>query len=408
MKKGKEEGSESRKEIRSILTELCNKQGWSIPDAYRESPPANDFDAFGQYDFDLAEFPLFRLDKHGQVSSREPLVYTDTIKGKDGQPVTRTWKTFPGPYGFGGATTQVLLFDLLQLYIEQGARGSQIQFGTLRSLFQRHTDRHPSKKDYQRMERDMDILRGYDFHCENAFWDRRRQAYVNMKWGLFGAVFYFKPSPDDTEQELPFGFIEASQMLQHIAKTRGFFSLGFKRPLFYQLKPLEQRLAIYLAKKFVSQKLHQRYVDDLAKALPVEAANESNAKKSLTRAARGLLIAEIPFLKAFRFEKGSDGRSLIVFERGQAPKQDTATFRQAAQELSPELGELVERIVEAVGTGNDRYWWTQCVKRLGRGAVDRALGHLKETQRTQTIRSRGAFLTSYFQKIAREYGVSLH
>jgi hypothetical protein len=85
--------------------------------------------------------------------------------------------------------------------------------------------------------------------------------------------------------------------------------------VFYQLKPLEQRLAIYLAKKFVSQKLHQRFVEDLAKALPVEAANESNAKKSLTRAARGLLQARIPFLKAFRFEKGMDGRSLIVFER---------------------------------------------------------------------------------------------
>jgi hypothetical protein len=302
----------------------------------------------------------------------------------------------------------VLLFDLFQLYIEQGARGSQIQFGTLRSLFQRHTKRHPSKKDYLRMERDMDILRGYDFHCQNAFWDRKRQAYVSMKWRLFGAVFYFKSSPDDIEQELPFGFIEASPMLQHIAKTRGFFSLGFKRPLFYQLKPLEQRLAIYLAKKFVSQKLHQRFVEDLAKALPVEAANESNAKKSLTRAARGLLQAGIPFLKAFRFDKATDGRALIAFERDQIPKQDTATYRQAASELSPELGELVQRIIEAVGTSNDRAWWTQCAKRLGRGAVDRALGHLKEAQQTQTIRSRGAFLTSFFQKIAREYGVSLN
>jgi hypothetical protein len=76
--------------------------------------------------------------------------------------------------------------------------------------------------------------------------------------------------------------------------------------------------------------------------------------------------------------------------------------------LSPELGELVERIIEAVGTSNDRVWWTQCAKRLGRGAVDRALGHLKEAQQTQTIRSRGAFLTSFFQKIAGEYGVSLN
>ena len=44
---------------------------------------------------------------------------------------------------------------------------------------------------------------------------------------------------DETDEELPFGFIEASPMLQQVAKTRGFFSLGFSRQLFYNLKPLE-------------------------------------------------------------------------------------------------------------------------------------------------------------------------
>ena len=115
----------------------------------------------------------------------------------------------------------------------------------------------------------MDVLRGYDFHCKNAFWDGTRKAYVDMNWRLFGAVFYFRPSPDDAEQELPLGFIEVSPVLQQVAKTRGFFSLGFGRQLFYHLKPLEQRLAVYLAKKFVSQKLHRRFVDDLAHSLPV-------------------------------------------------------------------------------------------------------------------------------------------
>ncbi|MFO0937498.1 MAG: hypothetical protein U0798_13390 [Gemmataceae bacterium] len=356
----------------------------------------------------MAEFPLFRLDRHSEVESRKPLIYTDTIKGQNGKPVTRTWKTYPGPAGFGGSTTQVLLFDLLQLYVEQGARGSQIQFGTLRSLFQRHSDRNPSRKDYERLNRDMDILRGYDFHCENAFWDRKRQAYVNMKWRLFGAVFYFKPSPDDTDQELPFGFIEASPMLQQVARTRGFFSLGFSRQCFYALKPLEQRLAIYLAKKFVSQKLHRRFVEDLALALPLETANESNTKKVLARATRGLLDSKIPFLRDFHFEKSVNGKSLIVFERMQIPKQDRSVYRNAAESISPEVFEQVERIIDAIGSNDDRVWWTRCVKQLGRGAVDRALGLLKESRQTQDIRNPGGLLTRLFQKIAQEYGVSLH
>ena len=228
-----------------------------------------------------------------------------------------------------------------------------------------------------------------------------------MKWRLFGAVFYFKPTADDTGEELPFGFIEASPMLQQVAKTRGFFSLGFSRQLFYNLKPLEQRLAIYLAKKFVSQKLHRRFVQDLAKALPIETANESNARKVLARAAKGLLDAKIPSLAAYRFEKSVTGKWLIVFERKHAPKQNDATYRQAAEELTPGLFG-VERIVEELGSDDDRAWWTQCAKRLGNGAVDRALGLLKEAKQTQTIRNPGGLLTRLFQKIADEYGVALN
>ena len=47
----------------------------------------------------------------------------------------------------------------------------------------------------------------------------------------------------------------------------------------------------------------------------------------------------------------------------------------AAEDLTPPL---VDRISDAVGRNDDRLWRTQCVKRLKPGAVDRALGQLKE------------------------------
>ena len=121
-------------------------------DPLPERPPG---DTSGRYDFDLAEFPLFRFYRT-PAKNRDPLAYTDTITGHDGKPVAREWKAYPGPFGFGGASTQTLLYDLLQLYVEQGARGSQIQFGTLRSLFLRRGERNPSKRDYDRMRRDLD------------------------------------------------------------------------------------------------------------------------------------------------------------------------------------------------------------------------------------------------------------
>ena len=366
-------------------------------------------DGDGRYDFDLAEFPLFSLYKNRRASrGREPLAYTDTIRGRDGEPIERTWKAYPGPFGFGGATTQVLLYDLLQMYCEQGASGTQIEFGTVRSLLTRRGERNPSKNDYERVRRDIDILRGYDFHATNAFYHRERKAYVDMKWRLFGSVFYFKPSPDDADHELPFGFIEVSPILQQIAKSRGFFSIGFKNELFYALKPMEQRLAVYLAKKFVSQKLHRRFVTDLVRALPIETATELDARKTIKRTANGLLEAKIPILAGFRFEKSVKGEWLVVFERQQTPKQDANTYQHAARELAPGLRSQIERIVEAVGGSEDHAWWTQCAKRLGSGAVDRGLGLLKEARQMQEIRNPGGMLTWLFQKIAREQGVSLN
>lgn len=135
-------------------------------------------DDSGRYDFDLAEFPLFCYRKHRPVALHAPLTYADTIVGKDGEEVRREWECFPGAFGFGGATTQQVLYELIQLYIEQGCRGAQIQFGTPRALLLRiwPESRNPSMKDYVRLRRDIDILRGYDFHCRNAFWDRKRQA----------------------------------------------------------------------------------------------------------------------------------------------------------------------------------------------------------------------------------------
>jgi hypothetical protein len=230
-----------------------------------------------------------------------------------------------------------------------------------------------------------------------------------MSWRLFGSVFYFKPAPDDLDQELPFGFIEVSPVLQQIAKSRGFFSLGFESKLFYRLKPMEQRLAVYLAKMFVSQKLHRRFVSDLVRALPIDTATECDARKVLKKAANGLLAAGVPILGAFRFEKSTTGKWLAVFERKKIPKQDRSSkYRHATFDLAPVLLGQVDRIVEAVGGDDDRTWWTHCVRRLGAGAVDRGLGLLKEARQTQTIRNPGGLLTRLFQRIAEENGVALN
>lgn len=360
-----------------------------------------------RYDFDLAEFPLFRFHtRASKSSSREPLVYVDTITGRDGQSVRREWRAYPGPFGFGGPSTQRLLFELLQIYAEHGRRGEVIRFGSLRSLLMRSGSRNPSSRDYARARRDIDILRGYDFQCRNAFWEREKRCYVDMHWRLFGAVYYLKYDVDGNDSS---AFIEVSPVLQQIAQTRGFFPLGFDRALYHRLRPLEQRLAVYLAKKFVSQAVHRRFVDDLARALPIEAARPRDVRAILKEVGEGLLEKGLPLLRAVRMDRSRRGRWIAVYERNDLAK---ARLRRAqvppsAETTSARLEDQVERIIEATESPRDRRWWINCVSRLGPAVVDRALGQLREACGTGRVRNPAALLTKIFKDLAEEAGIEL-
>ena len=80
----------------------------------------------------------------------------------------------------------------------------------------------------------------------------------------------------------------------------------------------------------------------------------------------------------------------------------------AAEDLSPAVVALVDRISDAVGSNDDRPWRTQCVKRLGSGAVERALGQLKEARQLSSDRNPVGLLTKIFKGIAYEAGIALH
>lgn len=375
------------------------------PEVGAEAPAVRRWDGPACYDFDLAEFPLFSFGKRPPRDPHAPLTYADAIRGKDGRPVTRTWTAYPGRLGVGGATAHALLFDLLQLYAEQGGRGSRIHFGTLRSLFLRRGERNPSKKDYDRMRRDFALLRGYDFSCRNAYWDPARRAYADMDWRLFGAVYYFRAGPADADEQ-PHGFIELSPTFRAALRGRGLFRLGFDADVFHRLPPLAGRLAVYLAKVFTYQTVHRRRVADLARALPTEAASPADARKVLARAARRLAESGAGLLAGFGCEQGVGGDWWAVFRRGDAKPRIPQRRGENRDQLPGPLAAQVERIVAAVG-GDDRAWWTQCVRRLGAGPIDRALGQFRETCRAGRVRNPGGLLTKILKDIAAEAGVLL-
>jgi hypothetical protein len=400
------------KEVRNILESVgLLSDALSEKGKTKALQPINENLPPGRYDFDLAEFPIFRLYKKNLsvYDPKHPLVYTDTIRGKSGEIVKRSWEVYPSAFGFGGPTTMVTFYDLLQLYSEQGCEGSKIQFGTLRSLFLRRGNRNPSAKDYKRMMRDIDILRGIDIHAENAFWDKKKQAYVSKRWRLFNEVYYFKEKADSYQEEMPFGFIEASTTLQEIARSRGFFTIGFQSELFHQLKPLEQRLAVYLAKMFKSQKMHIRFVDMLAKALPIEAARPDNVRRLLGNAAQGLVDKRVPILASYSIERsGREGEWVAIFHRKETPKDFPLPKNTEWKPATAEEDKLIRMLIETSGQPEDWRWWTMCAKKLGRDGVLRAIGQFEEKRRLVDLeKPPGALLSAIIKYIARQMGVAI-
>jgi len=210
------------------------------------------------------------------------------------------------------------------------------------------------------------------------------------------------------QEELPFGAVGVSPVLRTIARNRGLFCIGFDSGLFRSLKPLEQRLAVYLAKMFISQTTHKRYVDELAAALPIHVSHARNVRAVLKRAAEGLIAAGVPIPKKFAFETAQDGRLLIVFHRAKRPKQDYTAATHPAVAPAPAVLQLVDDIVSFTGSHQSRPWFSHCGNTLGPESARFYFAQLKEACSGQRVENRGALMTKIFEDGAGRAKKPLH
>ena len=386
-----------------------NKNGPTIPASH------------AYYDHSLAEFPAFRFGTRRRKGHDQLIHFTDTITAPNSPShrLTRKWTVYPSAkWGYGGGTTQALLFELHQIWKTQGFRGTRIYFGTLRHLYQcQHPGKNPSLLDYTRLRRDLDILCGYEFNCVNAFWDPVSRTYGDMHaWHLFTGWYEATPTQaNEPQQQLPFSFVELSETFAKIAQERGFFVTGFNSEFFYRLRPIEQRLALYLSKMFVSQELHRRYEAELYHALPIEAARLSKRRQTLYEAAQGLIDKGHPNLAAFSFEKAARREGFVaMFHRRQKVQQDQPLRGFALNQLSETARALVQDIVEQTGDPGSIPMWVRAVRGLGDQAVRFALADLRSEQlqraasrETEPIKNPGAWLTTKFMAMAEERGIRI-
>ena len=366
------------------------------------------------YEFTLAEFPISLLSKKPPENLTK-LEYRDVIEGRDGMPVERIWKAFPSAaHGFGGPTTISTLFELFQIWKEDGFQERNIKFGSIYNLVQRKFLKGPNKQIYAMIIRDLEALAHMTFDSVNSFWDNEKKAYVDIKgFKLFDYLALYKDRPDG-DPVLPFSYIRTSEILWDSANKQSFFPVGIDRKLFHSFKPMEQRLALYLEKVFRSQEVHRRKVKALAEQLPIQSKAYKHTKLTLKRTCEGLLEKGYDRLERFEFEKPARGKGEnIAFHRSKKPKpEEDRPFPKLPKhpDLMAEAEYYADEILEVCKDPHSKPYYTILAAHVlqeykSADLIFRSLGETKEIMREGNIRvTPGACFLATIKRFLTEDG----
>ena len=367
-----------------------------------------------RYELTLAEFPIALLSKTPK-GDLETLEYKDIIEGKDGKSVERIWRVVPSKkYGFGGPTTIGTLFEVFQIWNEQGFQDRQINFQSIYRLIDRKFLKSKGRKNYLTVVKDLKIMAHITFDAINAFWDPEKGAYVSVYgFKIFDYVAIYTDRPNG-QAALPFSFVQVSDLLWESVNKKSIFPVGIQRELFHSLKPLEQRMGLYLEKMFRSQHTHKRDIFKLAEQLPIQSKSKSKIKQILKQAAEGLIQKGYDKIEGYAFEKSADGRSEnVIFYRkegrelpfGRTPVKRSKPKERAGDPIK-ELG-LTMEMVEALGDEENKAFYKLIAQKMPSEIIYRALSEIRQEARESGIRNKGAVFTIKIKRAAEQLGIEL-
>jgi len=367
------------------------------------------------YDFDMAEFPWAVFERSGRPKAGEPIVYEDTIKNPGtGEEIPRRFETYPCPeHGHATHSTFELAYLLIQLYIADDLYTDRVMFGSLSNLA-RMRGLQVTGPNLKKIRRDLEILAGMKIKSYNAYWDSDLKAYDNnMGWRFFGSPHFLMPTSkfDERQEELNLAYIQVSDEFKKIASTRGLFGLGFSQELFFSLSPMEQRLAVFLSRRFKFQSFVKHRVDRVCAAIPINAKQSGQRRDKLRKITEGLLEKDFPLLSEYTIEK-KRGEWTAEFKRKKKPSPQKP-FWNPKDFLSMNSEEecLVDDIVKLTGDEGSKKWYLFCLRQLKHPQhIYNAMSIFKETyvHGDQEIKgTKGAVMTGILQRIGDEVGVNL-
>ena len=361
-----------------------------------------------KYEMNLAEFPFAVLSKN-RPEKLEVIEYQDTIHGKNGNVVPRLWRLKPSiEYGFGSTELTSLLFEIFQIWKEQGFKSRRIHIGSIYNLIQRMNLSVTSTKTYDRINADLHALVEMSVEARNAFWDNEKKSYVSKTFHLFDEVNLYHRSEHSAHQEtLPFSYMSASETLWHSIESNTLVTLkGVGRDLFYSLTPTEQKLGLYLAKVLGNKTEYRRDVEDLARQIPIFASTYKDTKKILSRRCDGLIKKKFPYLNGFHFEPSTrQGRDNIIFSRkvsGELPAEPTADL----DERKAKEAFIVDEILSVTRDQHSRNFYRLVAQKLPLQNIYTCLS-LTKAARDQNHPKPAAYFTVLIKDYAEKNGITL-
>jgi hypothetical protein len=136
-------------------------------------------------EMNLAEFPLTVLSKRADPSVKT-LEFSDYVKGKNGEPLNRTWIiTGADKFGLPTSSDDEVLLGLLKLTADDGVQSRKVHFTRYELL--RILRWTTEGRSYTRLQNALDRLSGVRIKATNAFYDNETKLHSTRNFGIIDA-----------------------------------------------------------------------------------------------------------------------------------------------------------------------------------------------------------------------------
>jgi hypothetical protein len=377
------------------------------------------------FDINFSEFPLAYLSggKLPKGFSKTVYKYSDTIKGKNGLPITRDWtisanakdefvKSVDGKevveyeeLGFGGPSTLQLIYELFQLWKEQGFETNKIYVGTYYHLLKR-LGWGTGKSQYDQLKRTLRCLQGLTIEGKNSFFDPVTETYEkHLLFNPFPSVKIYGADSDKFSQD-DYLYVTVDEVFFNTVKKNSVYYIPFDKYYFRSLTPMEQKIALMLAKVFSAYKKTPRYkwtrnVFKLANQIPILSKSKKAINQQLKRVCDGLMSKNFQFLSDYRFEDDN----IIFMNKLQTTLDFSANDSEQGQKDIESIDWLTQEQLSICGDKHSERWYRLIAKQVPFEIIIRALseakadGHDVKKLYTQKIKEMGGkYLKPYISK----------